>query len=169
MTVGHRGLAVLILVALLCLAACRDDGGIVGQEAPGFTLNTVDGGQVHLESLRGKVVLVDFWATWCPPCKALLPELDALKQEFEGRVEVVAVSVDGDPAAAVPPFVASLDYGLVFTADGRGQDVARAWGGTKGIPCTYLVDPGGTVRFHWLGKHDRQDYARAINEVLAEG
>jgi len=156
----------LLLSVLVGLSGCEEGGEVVGNPAPDFTLDDVTGAAVTLSDLRGKAVIVDFWATWCPPCQALMPDLDALASQYEGRLEVIAISVDGDPATAVPPFAGRHDYGIVLTADPRGQDVARAWGGTKGIPCTFLVDPEGIVRFHWLGKHDRSDYERAIREVL---
>ncbi|MEZ4388430.1 MAG: TlpA disulfide reductase family protein [Candidatus Krumholzibacteriia bacterium] len=159
------------LVLLLGVLGCGGggDGQFVGRTAPDFTLTAVGGQDVRLADLRGKAVIVDFWATWCPPCQALMPELQALYDQYDGRLEIVAVSVDGDPATMVPPFAAAHGYTFTLTADPRGQDVARAWGGTQGIPCTYLVDPDGVVRYHWLGKHERADYERAIRDVLGGG
>jgi len=163
-------LATFILGSLV-LAGCGGDGtsNLVGKNAPDFTLEDVNGQTVRLRDLRGKAVIVDFWATWCQPCKALMPELEALYREYAGRLEVVAVSVDGDPGTAVPTFAAEHGYTFTMTADQRGHEVARSWGGTQGIPCTYLVDPEGVVRAHWLGKHDRSEYEQAIREVLDAG
>ncbi len=160
-----------MLLTLAVLSGCGGDDqtDLVGRAAPDFTLATVGGRDVTLSDLRGQAVIVDFWATWCPPCQALMPELQSLAEAHAGRLSVVAVSVDGDPGTVVPAFAAEHGYTITMTADARGQDVARAWGGTKGIPCTYLVDGNGIVRFHWLGKHDRSDYDRAIREVLAAG
>ena len=158
------GLAVFLLVGLL--AGCGEDSSLVGREAPDFTLTDVHGQEVRLADLRGKAVIVDFWATWCPPCQALMPDLEAIARKYSDRLEVVAVSVDGDPEAVVPPFAREHGYSFTLTADARGHEVARAWGGTRGIPCTYLVDPDGVVRNHWLGKHDRSDYERAVRAVL---
>lgn len=166
-----RWMALTLLLSVLAAPGCGDggDGNLVGRPAPDFTLTTVGGHEVRLSELRGKVVLVDFWATWCPPCQALMPELQGLAETYAEHLEVVAVSVDGDPAAVVPPYARQHGFTIMLTADERGQAVARAWGGTKGIPCTYLVDREGVVRFHWLGKHDRSDYERAVLEVLDAG
>jgi thiol-disulfide isomerase/thioredoxin len=160
----------LILAATAMLGACSDDSGsMIGRSAPDFALTAVDGQTVRLSDHRGKAVIVDFWATWCPPCKALMPDLESLAQQYDGELEIIAVSVDGEPETAVPPFAREHGYTITMTADGGGQAVAREWGGTKGIPCTYLVDGEGIVRFHWLGRHDRSDYDRAIREVLGAG
>lgn len=166
-----RAMRWCVLMGTLALLGCGGQDGddqLVGRPAPDFTLTAVDGREVRLADLRGKLVLVDFWATWCPPCQALMPDLQSLAEAYADHLEVVAVSVDGDPEAVVPPFAAQHGYTFTMTADQRGQAVARAWGGTKGIPCTYLVDREGVVRFHWLGKHDRSDYERAVKEVMGE-
>ncbi len=157
----------VLLALVMVVAGCGGgEDQLIGSEAPDFTLTDVDGREVRLSEHRGKAVIVDFWATWCPPCKALMPELEALARDHDGALEVIAVSVDGDPPTAVPTFAREHGYTFTMTADERGHEVARAWGGTRGIPSTYLVDPAGVVRHHWLGKHDRADYERAVREVL---
>lgn len=127
-----------------------------GVKAPDFTLKDMNGKIVHLHDFRGKVVLVNFWATWCPPCRYELPTLsrvyDGLKKK--GFV-ILGVSLDEDPASAVPPFLKSfrkehhvkMDYPMLV----GDEKVADAYGGIRGIPTTFIVDRKGIIRDKFIG------------------
>jgi cytochrome c biogenesis protein CcmG/thiol:disulfide interchange protein DsbE len=138
----------------------------IGHPAPDFTLVDIAGNEVSLSAQRGKAVVVDFWATWCGPCRAVMPHLQALSEEYAGKLEVLAVSLDQDPKTAVPPFAEK--HGLTFTmlADSRGPQVAQQWGGIRSIPTSFLVDPDGKVVHRWVGIHGRADYEREIRKAL---
>src|SRR2546429_463365 len=82
------------LFALVCWSSVALAGVGKGQKAPDFTLTTLKGGKLSLGSLKGKVVLLDFWAQWCEPCKKELPELEKLAKDYAGRVIVVGVNID---------------------------------------------------------------------------
>jgi thiol-disulfide isomerase/thioredoxin len=122
--------------------------------APGFRLPSRGGGEVDLSALRGKLVLVNFWATWCPPCREEMPSLSRLAQRYDpGSFEVVTVSVD-DGWAPVEKFLAKNAPFRV--ALDQGARISRAYGTTK-FPESYLVDREGKVRLKFVGPRDWGD------------
>ena len=116
--------------------------------APDFALKDLGGTEVRLSDQRGKVVLIDFWATWCPPCREELPHIQRLHEDHrsEGLV-VLALSTDRDPAA-VRTFVPR--HGFTFPVLFGNREVATAYR-VRGIPTVYLVDRQGRIRFHHVG------------------
>jgi peroxiredoxin len=124
-----------------------------GDRAPEFRLNSLDGRPVSLSSFKGKVVMVHFWATWCPPCVDELPTLDRLFRSMAGPdLEILAVSVDDGGAATVGSFMQrnGLSLPVLLNPD---QSVSRAYGTFK-FPETYLVDREGIVRRKIIGAAD---------------
>ncbi len=176
-----RKFTLLAFCALLVVAGCGGEkdsgtadkamaatGGFgIGKLAPDFTLKDVAGKAVSLSDYRGKAVIVDFWATWCPPCRASMPHLQDLSEEYADKLVVLAVSLDQNPAAVVPAFVDKM--GLTFTvlADPRGPEVAAAYGNVQSIPTTYLIDPQGTVVKAWVGLNAKETYEKEVKQVLA--
>jgi peroxiredoxin len=117
----------------------------VGTPAPSVAVSDLAGAPVRLEDLRGKYVLVDFWATWCAPCVVELPRLQAAYAKYHARgFEVVAVSLD-ETKSAVVDFVKSrkLPWKQVHNATSNG-DLVEAFG-VKNIPATFLIDPSGHI------------------------
>jgi thiol-disulfide isomerase/thioredoxin len=114
----------------------------LGRPAPEFALRRLDGESVDLSELRGRPVVLNFWATWCLPCRAEMPELDALARE-RPDVMVLAVDVQED-AAQVVSFRNELRLSLTIALDGDG----RTWAvyQSRGLPTTYLIDRAGTIR-----------------------
>src|SRR5437763_5019702 len=113
-------------------------------EAPDFTLSTPSGASLSLAALRGKVVLLNFWATWCVPCRKEMPALEALYQRYKDRgLEVVAISLDKLPAAPVEAFVKQMDVTYRVALD-PSWATARTYG-VRGLPATFLIDRAGNV------------------------
>jgi peroxiredoxin len=158
-------LAVLIILTALFIAGYlvmdRKTGNKIiasGDHAPEFRLQKFDGGSVSLSDLRGKVVMVHFWATWCPPCVDELPTLDMLHNSpISKDFEMLAVSVDEGGAGAVAPFIQKNRLSLPVLFD-PGGDVARLYGTYK-LPETYIVDRQGVVRYKAIGPRDWTDPA----------
>ena len=139
--------AVLVALTLAVSSARVLAGGVgVGDPAPAFTLADRTGGQVALSDLRGRVVCLDFWATWCATCKAALPVLDALarRKGFED-VRFLAVNIDRDGKLA-DRFVAErlADTKMTLLRDDGGALLARY--GAEGMPALYVIDRDGVVR-----------------------
>lgn len=116
-----------------------------GQQAPAFTLPSAKGDPVAVESLRGKVVYVDFWASWCGPCRRSFPFMNEMQAKYGGRgFTVVGVNVDKKRSDA-QRFLAQIPATFTIVYDDSGATPA-AWG-VKGMPSSYLVDATGKVVF----------------------
>lgn len=124
---------------------------VLPREAPTFTLKDFSGNAITNESLRGNVVLLDFWATWCAPCRKSMPELQAMHEKYVGLgLSVVGVSIDeGDPAK-VRTFVASRKFTYPIAVDSAR---APAWDAfrVKAVPAAYLIDREGRIVAQWTG------------------
>lgn len=158
------GLAVL---GSLVLGVGGDDAGDGSAEALALPVTTVDGGSTTLQQLTGPPMVVNFFASWCPPCRAEMPELEQVHQERGGAVRMVGVSVDYD-TTTWKSLVA--ESGITFeTVFEPTQDLLRAVGG-KGMPTTVLVDGDGYIAHVHTGPLDATALHRMIDERLgAEG
>jgi peroxiredoxin len=122
-------------------------------EAPDFTLPDLDGRPVRLRDLRGKLVFLNIWATWCPPCRLEMPSMERLYQTFkETAFAMLAVSIDRQGVEAVKPFMAELQLTLPVLLDQKSE-VARQYG-LRGLPMTYLIDPDGRLIGAAVGGRD---------------
>ena len=134
------------------------------EPAPDFTLETLDGAQLSLASLRGKPVLVDFWASWCAPCRQELPFLERLHHQYAAQgLAIVGVSVDNE-VANVRSFLRRTPLTFLVAHDPRKVAAAR-YGGTA-MPSSYLIDRAGVVR-HYHAGFRAGDAARIEHEVQA--
>lgn len=124
-----------------------------GDAAPDFSLPALDNRVVRLSDFRGRVVMLHFWATWCPPCVEEMPGIEQLYKAFkDSGLEILAVSVDEDGASAVSPFMKKNNLTFPVLLD-RGRRVASGYGTFK-FPETYVIDRGGIVRFKAIGSLD---------------
>lgn len=139
----------------------------VGTAAEDFALPTPDGGSLRLSSYRGRVVLLNFWGTWCGPCLEELPEFSALYQRYRGAgLSLLAVATDEDPDA-VRRVVDELELAAKVAVG--GEDVAASYGRPR-FPFTYVIGPDGTIRAAYDGFDDDclGDVESAIRSALAE-
>ena len=134
---------------------------------PVYTVTTRDGRTITPDSLRGRVVFVNVWATWCPPCRAEMPALQQLADAYaaEGLV-MLGLSVDRGPANTVDAFLAErhITYPVAIV----GADVIDAFGGVRGYPTSFLVDKAGVVRHAVMGPVGPLTLRPAIRRLLAE-
>ena len=120
----------------------------VGHPAPDFTLTTVTGETFRLSDLRGTPVVLNFWATWCPPCRAELPELEAARGRLSGKVAIIGVD-QAEAAVRVQAFTETM--GLTFTVPlDTGADASRLYA-VRSLPTTFFIDRTGVIRQIQLG------------------
>ncbi len=163
-----------ILVLSLCvggfflLPQCGKEKKSPAGLAPDFTLKTLDGQEVTLSQLKGKVVLLDFWATWCGPCRESVPHLIQLYKNYrEQGFELIGMDVDKGDVETVRRFVKSMDipYPVVVTP----EDVVRSYR-VSGIPATFLIDKEGKIREKIAGFSSAiaQELTRKVAELTSE-
>lgn len=132
--------------------------------APGFGARDIfDKEDVILQRYQGKVVLVNFWATWCPPCKAEIPDLVKLVDEYKGQFVVIGVSLD-DSVEVVKPFVKKMEinYPVIMGT----PEMVENYGGIQGIPTSFLLDKKGNVVQKIVGFRDYDQFKEAIEPLL---
>ncbi len=137
---------------------------LLDKPAPGFTLTDLNGQPLRLASFRGKVVLLNFWATWCAPCQVEMPVFTKWRERYGPQgLEVVGISMDDD-SAPVRRLVGrlKLDY-RVAMGDAR---LGARYGGVLGLPLTFLVDRRGIVRARFQGETDLRTMERRLNALL---
>ncbi|HTY59751.1 MAG TPA: TlpA disulfide reductase family protein [Bacteroidota bacterium] len=159
---------VLQCVGAVVLMALSLSGPIMGQEkppAPNFNLKNATGQSVELAKLHGKVVVVNFWATWCGPCRAEIPGMLDVYEKYKSKgLEIVGISVDRDGWPVINPFVKKLNikYPVVL---GNGE-VTDAYGGIDAIPTSFFVDREGRVLLRHVGYMSREDFEKAVRSFL---
>lgn len=152
--------------ALAPAARAQAPASLVHHAAPEFALPDLAHHRVDLAALRGKVVLLNFWATWCAPCRLEMPRFVQWQKQYGPQgLQIVGVSIDDD-AAPVGPFVAKmhLDYPVVM-GDAR---LGQRYGGVLGVPVTFLIDRKGIVRARIDGAADLPALEKQIRQLLAE-
>jgi len=133
--------------------------------APDFSLKDADGKLVRLSDFHGKVVLLDFWATWCGPCKIEIPWfMDFQRQNQNKGLVVLGVSMDDEGWDVVKPYLASMkvNYRVVIGND----QTAQLYGGVDALPTTFLIDKSGKIAAVHVGLVNRKDIENGIEQLL---
>ncbi len=150
------------LLLLAVLWACAPEqtssstGSLEGKPAPDFTLRRADGQPVRLGQYRGKVVFLNFWATWCEPCKQEMPAMQSLYKKLQGKpFEMLAVSLDQSGKSAVESFLKAqttpLTFPILYDSE---QGVSKKLYRTTGVPETFVIDSKGQVIKHVMGAYE---------------
>jgi peroxiredoxin len=167
--------SVVVAVALLAGAGCSSSPHTVRaaslkphkerRKAPDFALKDANGQTVHLSDYRGKVVLLDFWATWCGPCKVEIPWFQEFERQNKDRgFAVLGVAMDDDGWDVVKPFAQQrrINYRLVLGDD----TVAKLYGDLEALPTTLLIDREGNIASIHVGLTGKNEFDDGIQELL---
>jgi thiol-disulfide isomerase/thioredoxin len=138
-----RALCIWAMIVAFCAGADRTFAAAVGDAAPSFLLSTADGRTISLEQLRGRVVYLDFWASWCGPCRRSFPWMNEIQQRYAGKgVTIVAINVDAKREDA-ERFLRQYPASFTVAYDAAGV-TPRAYD-VKAMPSSYLIDRNGKI------------------------
>ena len=147
-----RQLVVLAALAFAAAAGAAELKPWTGGATPPLVLQDLHGRTHRLADYRGKVVLVNFWATWCEPCRDEMPSIERLRQSLAGKpFEVLAVNI-GEPLGRIERFLEKMPLGFPVLLD-RDSGAAKAWK-ARVVPATFLVGPDGRIRYVHYGELD---------------
>ncbi|MEA3544358.1 MAG: TlpA disulfide reductase family protein [Thermodesulfobacteriota bacterium] len=153
--------AVVLLLFTLLLVGCDNStsespvpkGGLIGNIAPDFTLTDMEGQPVSLSQFRGKVVILNFWATWCPPCREEMPSMEQLYRENKDQdLVMLAVNVDENGKAAVTKFLKRTPHSFPILLD--SENIAQNAYGVFRFPESFIIDRNGIVVEKIIGGRD---------------
>ncbi len=156
------------ILLIFTLAVFAKDAPKIGEPAPQFQGTTLDGKKIGLADLKGKVVLIDFWASWCGPCRQEMPFLIELYQRYQkSPFEIVAVNID-DKLDNAQKFMDELPKKILFTVIKDPKQQIPPLYQIKGMPSTILLDKNGVIRYWHTGFKDsyKADYVSEIDALL---
>jgi len=133
--------------------------------APGWQLKDVDGQPVNFSRFKGKVVVLDFWATWCGPCRSEIPGYGKLQEKYKDKgLVIIGVSLDQEGPAVVKKFIG--DFHMTYQVVMGDAAVVGAFGGVDGIPTTFIIDRTGKIRDKKVGAMETAEYEKVLLPYL---
>lgn len=152
------------LLGVLLALACRVEEGVATLgPAPDWTLEDLAGGSVSLGALRGRPLVIDFWATWCAPCEFQIPVLNQLYEDYRDRVEVIGIAVDAGGREAVAPYAA--EHQIAYRVLLGDEELARRYG-ALGFPTLYVVRADGQIDSSHVGLVEPEELEAALEAAL---
>ena len=142
------------------------ESNMVNDAAPDFTLYTLDGDEVKLSDYLGKVVILDFWATWCSPCRKGIPDLISIQDEYKDDLVVIGISFDKPGTQdQLIPFIES--YGINYPIVLGNIEVSAAYGNIQAIPTSFIIDQEGNIINKHIGLVPKSTLIEEINLLLS--
>jgi len=132
--------------------------------APSFEMKDLEGKPISLEAAKGKIVVLNFWATWCGPCRAEVPDLIELQEKYKDNLEIIALATEEDDASEVQQFVkqSGINYRVGMATDA----IAAKFGGIPALPTSFVIDPQGRVVQKHVGLNDPTVYELEVRALL---
>ena len=158
-------IASTVTLLLLLIAAPHPAVSAKGDRAANFALKDMKGKTVKLTDFKGKAVVLNFWATWCGPCKREIPDLVSLYDSYKKKgVVILGIALDDRGAEVVKPFVEKnkISYPVLI----GGGEVVEAYGGFSAIPTTFFIDKNGIIRNYLTGMQSKAGFEREIKSLL---
>ena len=152
------------LMLMVALAGCSTPPS-PASDVPQFALTSLEGKTVAMKDLGGRVVIVDFWATWCGPCREEIPHLNELYSELKGKgLEIVGISMDSDGTDGVKDFAREfrIQYPIVM----GDEKVAESFGGIMGLPTTFIIDRKGRIAKKYIGLPPAADMVKIVRDLV---
>ena len=164
--------SVLLMISVVLLAGCGaksnsdNNSGAVGKvPAYNFKLKTLDGKTVTLDDFKGKVLIVDVWDTWCPPCKAEIPHFIELYSKYKSKgLEILGVAGGRYGEEAVRKFI--QEYGINYRNAIATPEFIQGFGGIRNIPTTFVIDKQGRIYQKYVGYRDKEVFETDIKAIL---
>lgn len=155
----------LIFLVAGCKSKVRTEKEAKEVVAPDFTLPKLTGETLTLSELRGKVIILNFWATWCPPCKAEIPFFVELQNEYKEHLTIVGVCLDRADRNNIKKFIEEMgiNYHIVMS----NPKVVKDYGGIRGIPTSFIIDKKGNIREAIVGYRPKEVFENKIKEYAA--
>src|SRR2546422_9781761 len=160
-----NGLLVIGLVCLEAAAAFAQEAPIAKTPATDWKLADLNGKIVNFSDFRDHVLVLDFWATWCPPCRVEIPHFVELQKQYGGKgLAAIGVSLDEQGPEVVKQF--AKRFGVNYSIVIGNAKVAEAYGGIDGIPTTFVIDRQGRIVGRHIGYNDKETFEKEIQSLL---
>lgn len=162
------GSFIVVVVAVIGIITLNQMTNAQNTEAVNFSFPGLNGGTVTLEDFKGKVVIVDVWATWCPPCRMEIPGFIKLYDNYKDKgLEIIGLAVDEDGAAAVKPFAEEnkINYHLAIA---NKREVEKIFGPIPGIPTTFLINKEGKIVNKYIGFRPESVFEKDFKPLLGK-